>query len=204
MSVSDTYKTINGVSTGIYKDKGSKFIAAAYPVSQEDEIRSILEEVRKEHHDAKHHSYAYMLGEKGLIWRANDDGEPSGTAGRPILGRIKSYGLTNVLVIVSRYFGGTLLGVSGLINAYKTAAESALANAEIIDHVILQTYEITYPWDAMNDVMKIIKEENINQAEHHFDTGCRIVIRFRSSSAEKIKARLSRIEGLELRFLSSG
>jgi uncharacterized YigZ family protein len=204
MSVSDTYKTLNGVSAGIYKEKGSKFISAAYPVSDEDEIRSILEEVRKEHHEAKHHSYAYMLGEKGLVWRANDDGEPSGTAGKPILGRIKSYGLTNILIIVSRYFGGTLLGVSGLINAYKSAAESALGNAEIIDHVILQTYEITYPWAAMNDVMKIIKEENIIQIEHQFDTGCRIVIQFRSSSIEKIKAGFSRIEGLELRFLSAG
>lgn len=204
MSASDTYKTLNGVSEGIYKEKGSKFISAAYPVSDEDEIRAILEEVRKEHHEAKHHSYAYMLGENGLVWRANDDGEPSGTAGKPILGRIKSYGLTNVLIIVSRYFGGTLLGVSGLINAYKSAAESALGNAEIIDHIILQTYEITYPWAAMNDVMKIIKEENIIQKEHQFDIGCRIVIRFRLSSIEKIKARFSRIEGLELRFLSAG
>jgi uncharacterized YigZ family protein len=163
-----------------------------------------LEEVRKEHHEAKHHSYAYMLGENGLVWRANDDGEPSGTAGRPILGRIKSYGLTNVLVIVSRYFGGTLLGISGLINAYKSAAESALANAEIIDHVVRLTYEITYPWAAMNDVMKLIKEENIIQKEQQFDTGCRIVVQFRSSALDKINARFSRIGGLELRFLSVG
>ncbi len=204
MSLSDTYKTINGVSGGVYKEKGSKFIATAYPVSNEAEIRSILEEVRKEHHDAKHHSYAYLLGEKGLLWRANDDREPSGTAGKPILGRIKSYGLTNVIVIVSRYFGGTLLGASGLINAYKSAAESALSNAEITYKIVLQTFELIYPWSAMNDVMKIIKEENIVQKEHQFDAGCRMVIQFRSSALDRIKARFSRIEGFELRFLPVG
>ncbi len=125
---SDTFKTIKSVSTGGYKDKGSRFLAAAYPVTVEDEIRSVLDEVRKVHHSARHNCFAYVLGKDGSIWRANDDGEPSGTAGKPILGQIKSYSLSNVLIVVSRYFGGTLLGTSGLINAYKSAAASALDN----------------------------------------------------------------------------
>ncbi len=204
MESADTYKTIKSVSNGLYKEKGSKFISAAFPVFDEAEIKNIIEETRKEHHEAKHHSYAYMTGKEGKKWRANDDGEPSGTAGRPILGQIKSYGLTNVLIIVSRYFGGTLLGVSGLINAYKSAAESALANAEIIDHIIHETYEITYPYQAMNDVMKILKEENISQSDHKYDLECRILISFRSSATDQILKRFTRIEGLVWRFISAG
>ncbi|MCU0472866.1 MAG: YigZ family protein [Bacteroidales bacterium] len=200
MTSADTYKTIRLASSGVYKDKGSKFISAAYPVSEEPEIKAIIEEVRKEHHEARHHCYAYMLGKDMQTWRANDDGEPSGTAGRPILGQIRSFGLTNVLIVVSRYFGGTLLGVSGLINAYKSAAESALLNAEITDHIINESYDITYPYSAMNDVMKILKEENVIQADHTFDLECRIRIQFRKSSSEKILSRLSRIEGLKYTF----
>jgi len=200
MASDDTYKTIRMVSSGLYKDKGSKFISAAYPVSEEQEIKAIIDEVRKEHHEARHHCYAYVLGKEMLIWRANDDGEPSGTAGRPILGQIRSFGLTNVLIIVSRYFGGTLLGVSGLINAYKSAAESALSQAVITDHIISEFYDIAYPYSAMNDVMKILKEENVNQAEHKFDLECRISIQFRLSSSEKILSRLSRIEGLKYKL----
>jgi uncharacterized YigZ family protein len=202
MSENDTYKTIRSVSTGLYREKGSKFISAAWPVSDEQIIRSILEGIRKEHHEARHHCYAYQLGSREISWRANDDGEPSGTAGRPILGQIRSFGLTNVLIVVSRYFGGTLLGVSGLINAYRSAANDALGNAEIIDHIIQESYEITYPYASMNDVMKIIKEEDIAQSGHSFDLECRIVVRFRLSSREKILARFSRIEGLKYRFLT--
>ena len=203
MIISDSYKTIRSVSRGIYKEKGSKFVSEAYPAGSEPEIRLIIETVKKNYHDAKHHCFAYLLGKEGDVRRINDDGEPSGTAGKPIMGQIRSFGLTNVLVIVSRYFGGTLLGVSGLINAYKSAAESALSNAEIIDHIIHDFYEITYPFSAMNDVMKIIKEEKINQTEHSFDLECRILIDFRSSAKEKIFARFSRIEGFEYKFLSS-
>ena len=119
---SDNYKTIKSSSEGIYKEKGSRFLAFAFPVVNQEEIKPIIERIRKEYHDARHHCYAYMIGRDRLIWRINDDGEPSGTAGRPILGQINSFGLTNILIVVSRYFGGTLLGVSGLINAYKTAA----------------------------------------------------------------------------------
>jgi uncharacterized YigZ family protein len=145
MPESDIYRTIKSISSGLYKEKGSRFISAAFPVSEESEIKNIIETIRREHHEARHHCYAYLIGAKQEIWRANDDGEPSGTGGRPILGQIRSAELTNVLIVVSRYFGGTLLGVSGLINAYRSAAESALANAEKIDHVINEFYEIYYP-----------------------------------------------------------
>jgi uncharacterized YigZ family protein len=198
---SDTFKTIKSFSSGTYKEKGSRFIAAAFPVTGEEEIRSALEETRKEHHNARHNCYAYILGRDGSACRANDDGEPSGTAGKPILGQIRSYGLCNVLIVVSRYFGGTLLGVSGLINAYKTAAGSALEGAEIIDHVIHESYEIRYPYPAMNEVMKIIKDESITQCGHVFDLECMIKISFRLSAKERILDRLSRVEGLSWEFL---
>jgi uncharacterized YigZ family protein len=201
MSDTDIYRTIRAATTGLYKEKGSRFISAAIPVSDEKEIKSVIEGIRKEHHEARHNCYAYLIGLKEDIWRANDDGEPSGTAGRPILGQIKSFGLTNVLIVVSRYFGGTLLGVSGLINAYKSAAYSALNAAEIIDHIVEESYEITFPYAAMNDVMKIIKEEGAGQADHSFNIECRIRVSFRISLREKIIARFSRIEGLKYRFL---
>ena len=130
---SDTYLTIKAFSQGLYKEKGSRFIAIAYPVSTQEEIKSILENIRKEHHSARHHCFAWMLGQNRDTFRVNDDGEPSGSAGKPILGQINSFSLTNILIVVVRYFGGKLLGVSGLINAYRSAAESALINAEIIE-----------------------------------------------------------------------
>jgi uncharacterized YigZ family protein len=202
MEESDLYRTIRAFSEGIYKEKGSRFISAAFPVSEESEIKPIIEEIHKQHHEARHHCYAYLLGTKPETWRTNDDGEPSGTAGRPILGQIRSFGLTNVLIVVSRYFGGTLLGVSGLINAYKSAAESALINAEKIDHIVHESYEITYPYVAMNDVMKIIKDEDIGQSGHSFDLECKINISFRLSSRDRILTRFSRIEDFKYKFLS--
>jgi len=204
MADSDKYKTIRGASAGFYREKGSRFVSVALPVKNENEIKIIIEGLRKEHHEARHHCFAWVLGPEGGKWRANDDGEPSGTAGRPILGQIRSSELTNVLVVVSRYFGGTLLGVSGLINAYKSAAAAAIGNAEIIDHIIYDSYEITYPYSAMNDVMRIIKEEDIVQSEHSFDLECRIIIQFRPSAKERVLTRLSRISGLFHKFLSNG
>jgi uncharacterized YigZ family protein len=200
---SDSYTTIKSFSNGIYKEKGSRFIASAYPVSDAEEIKPIIDKIRKENHEAKHHSYAYMIGHERLIWRINDDGEPSGTAGRPILGQINSSGLTNILIVVSRYFGGTLLGVSGLINAYRSAAGSALKNAEIIELTLQEYYEISYPYISMNDVMRILKEESISQSDQSFDLECRIKVNFRVSDRDKILNRLSRIEGIKYRFLDS-
>jgi len=200
---SDTYKTITSSSQGIYKDKGSRFVSIAIPVSDQEEIKPIIDKIKKEHHEARHHCYAYMIGHERLAWRVNDDGEPSGTAGRPILGQINSYGLTNIIIVVSRYFGGTLLGVSGLINAYRSAAASAIENAEIIEKTLQEYYEITYPYISMNDVMRILKEENVGQSEQSFDLECRILLNFRISFKEKILNRLSRIEGLTYRYLET-
>jgi uncharacterized YigZ family protein len=199
----DRYKTIEGPSEGLYKEKGSRFLSFCYPVSGTEEIKPILETLRRQHHDAKHHCYAYMLGQERTIWRVNDDGEPSGTGGKPILGQINSHGLTNILIVVVRYFGGTLLGVSGLINAYRTAAASAVENARIVERTLQEYYNLTFSYIAMNDVMKVLKEENVAQHDQIFDTECSIKIHFRSSAREKILARFSRIEGLAYVYLET-
>jgi putative IMPACT (imprinted ancient) family translation regulator len=144
-----------------------------------------------------------MIGHERNIWRVNDDGEPSGTAGRPILGQINSFGLTNIIIVVSRYFGGTLLGVSGLLNAYRSAAESALKNAELTEKTVNEYFEITYPYISMNDVMRILKEENIGQSEQSFDIECRIILNFRVSVKEKVLNRLARIDGLNYRYIET-
>lgn len=199
----DIYKTIKSSSEGLYKDRGSRFLSFAYPVNEPEEIKPILDKLRKEYHDARHHCFAYMLGNERSIFRSSDDGEPSGTGGRPILAQINSFGLTNVLIIVVRYFGGTLLGVSGLINAYRSAAESAILNSEIIECSLKEYYEITYPYSSMNDVMKILKEEEISQSFQSFDSICRIKISFRSASKDKIFERLHRIDGLEYVYIET-
>jgi uncharacterized YigZ family protein len=200
---SDTYKTLISSSQGMYKEKGSRFISFAIPVSYQEEIKPIIDKIRKEHHEAKHHCYAYMIGHERTIWRVNDDGEPSGTAGRPIMGQINSYGLTNIIIVVSRYFGGTLLGVSGLINAYRTAAASAIQNAQLTERTVQEYYEITYPYISMNDVMRTLKEENLGQSQQSFGLECKILLNFRLSSREKIINRLSRIDGLKYRYIET-
>jgi uncharacterized YigZ family protein len=200
---SDTYKTIKSASQGIYKEKGSRFFSFAVPVSDQEEIKPLLDKIKKEHHEARHHCFAYMIGHERNIWRVNDDGEPSGTAGRPILGQINSFDLTNIIIIVSRYFGGTLLGVSGLINAYRSAATSALLNADITERTLQEYYEITYPYISMNDVMRILKELNLGQSEQSFDLECRILLNFRVSVKEKVLNRLSRIDGLKYRYIET-
>ena len=199
----DTYKTIKSPSKGIYKEKGSRFLAFAFPVVGQDEIKPVIDGIRREYHEARHHCYAYMIGKDRLIWRTNDDGEPSGTAGRPILGQINSSGLTNILIVVSRYFGGTLLGVSGLISAYKTAAADAIENAEIVERTLHEYYEIVFPYSSMNDIMKILKEEDVGQSEQLFELECSITINFRVLARDKIISRLSRIKGLESKYLET-
>lgn len=200
---SDTYLTIKSSSQGIYKEKGSRFVAFAFPVSDLVEIKPIIDKIRKKNHEARHHCYAYMIGHERTNWRVNDDGEPSGTAGRPILGQINSFGLTNIIIVVSRYFGGTLLGVSGLINAYRSAASSAIQNAEITEKTLNEYYEIIYPYVAMNDVMRILKEENAGQSDQSFDLECRILLNFRVSDKEKILSRLSRLDGLKYKYIET-
>ncbi|HEX2970112.1 MAG TPA: YigZ family protein [Bacteroidales bacterium] len=199
----DKYKTISSFSQGLYKEKGSRFIAMAYPVREQSEIKPILDRLRKEHHEAKHHCYAWMLGADRTNYRVNDDGEPSGTGGKPILGQINSAGLTNILIVVIRYFGGTLLGVSGLINAYRSAAADAIKNNRITDQTLQEYYEIIFPYTSMNDVMKILKEENMGQSDQHFDIECKMKINFRASSRDKIIERFTRIEGLIYTYLET-
>ena len=157
----DTYQTIAVPAEGIFKDKGSKFIAYIFPVNSEAEIKEIIVKLKKEHHTARHHCYAYRLMPDKSVFRSNDDGEPSGTAGKPILGQIQSNDLTDVLIVVVRYFGGTLLGVSGLIKAYKSAALDAINNSEIIIKTINETIEITCTYEQLNNVMRIVKQENL-------------------------------------------
>jgi len=193
---SDTYLTIKAFSQGLYREKGSRFIALAWPVKNQEEIKSILENIRKEHHSARHHCFAWMIGHERQMFRVNDDGEPSGSAGKPILGQINSYNLTNILIVVARYFGGKLLGVSGLINAYRSASESALKNAGIIELCNKDYYELRFPYSAINDVMKVIKDEEAGQSEQIIELECRIIINFRTSSRERILNSLSRIGGL--------
>lgn len=205
MLFSDTYKTIAAESKGLFKDRGSRFIAIARPVSSQEEIKIILEELRREYHDARHHCYAWMLSPDRQAWRVNDDGEPSGTAGRPILGQINSRELTNVLIVVIRYFGGTLLGVSGLINAYRSAADDALTHAEIIEKHVTETWQVTFPYTAMNDVMKVLKDDGCSQHSHNYSgEECSAEISFRASHTDKVTERLRKIPGVILTWLRTG
>ncbi len=199
----DAYKTIKSPSRGLYKEKGSRFISFAFPVVNTDDSRILIDNSRKDYHDARHHCYAYMLGKERNTWRINDDGEPSGTAGKPILGQINSAGLTNILIIVIRYFGGTLLGVSGLINAYRTSAADAIINAEVIERNLHDFFELTFPYTCMNDVMKILKEEEAGQSGQRFELDCSLITDFRTSGTDRIISRLTRIEGLQYRHIET-
>jgi len=192
----DKYLTINAPSEGLYKEKGSKFIAFAVPVSNVEQIKTILEEKRKEHHDARHVCYAYILGVDKADYRSNDDGEPSGTAGRPILGSLLSAGVTNVLIAVVRYFGGTKLGTSGLINAYKVASADALENAEIVEKTVDEEIHISFDYLVMNDVMKIIKDVAPQVMSQQFDNNCNMVLSIRKGDAPNLIERLKKVESL--------
>lgn len=193
-----SYKTIKKRGEGLFKDKGSKFIALAIPVETEEEVKSALEEVRNAYHDARHHCYAYRLGPLMDIYRANDDGEPPSSAGKPILGQIRSYELTNILIVVVRYFGGTLLGVGGLINAYKTAASQAIEDTKIIEHELHDYYDIFFEYPDMNDVMRILKEETMQQVDQAFDTSCRITIKVKRGFRGKVFTRLDLLDSCKI------
>jgi len=204
MMFSDTYKTIESEAQGLFRDRGSRFIAIAIPVTSQEEIKTRLGELRKEYHDARHHCYAWVLSPDRQSWRVNDDGEPSGTAGRPILSQINARELTNILIVVIRYFGGTLLGVSGLINAYRSAASDALDNAMVIERHLVERWLLCFPYSAMNDVMKVLKDEECGQADHNY-TGdqVEIGISFRASRSEHVTGRLGKISGLTLKWLAT-
>ncbi len=197
----DTFKTISCQSEGLFKDKGSKFIAYAFPVSTEDEIKEIIQHLKKEHHSARHHCYAWRLGHEKLHFRANDDGEPSSTAGKPILGQIQSFDVTNILIVVVRYFGGTLLGVSGLISAYRNAAIDAINQSEIIEVLVEQKIKLEYGYEVMNDVMKILKEEKLPQLDSLFDLNCMITTSVRISNLDRTLEELAKIEGIRISLI---
>ncbi len=194
--MSDTFRTIASSSEGSYKEKGSKFLSFAFPVKNVDEINQILAQYRKQYYDARHICYAYMLGNAKNEWRANDDREPSGTAGRPILGQINSFELTNVLVIVVRYFGGILLGTGGLITAYKEASMDALEQANIVEQTIDEVFTVGFDYLLMNEVMRVIKEINPLVLDQSFDNMCSMKLSIRQSDAEKLKSKLGNIIGV--------
>jgi len=194
----DIYKTISNPSEGLFKDKGSKFISFAFPVNSEEEIREIIQTIKKDHHSARHHCYAWRLGHEKLLFRVNDDGEPSSTAGKPILGQIQSFDLTNILIVVVRYFGGTLLGVSGLIHAYRNAATDAINQTEIIEKFVEQQLNLEFGYEAMNDVMRIFKNDNLQQIDPQFNIQCTIKVNIRLSELDRLEDEFMKIEGLKI------
>jgi uncharacterized YigZ family protein len=198
MEHNDTYLTISSNAEGIFKDKGSKFIAYAYPVHTEEQIKVLVQNIKKEHYSARHHCYAYRLGYKGENFRANDDGEPSGTAGKPILNQLLSANLTNTLIVVVRYFGGTLLGVSGLINAYKHATIDALQHATIISEIIENLYHLEFEYPLQNAVMRVIKDENLTVLKTNYETNCLLEVSIRLNKTDIALNKFSKIEGLKV------
>lgn len=196
--MTDTFKTISLPSEAVYTEKRSKFIAMTFPVTDTDEIKKILEDCQKKYYDARHVCYAYMLGHERKDFRANDNGEPSGTAGRPILGQINSKELTDILVVVVRYFGGIKLGTSGLITAYKTAAAEAIANAEIIEKTVDASISFGFEYPFMNDVMKIVKDEAPQIVSQSYDTDCFMTLSIRMSQMERLKEKLQKVETLRI------
>lgn len=183
--MNDSYKTIAHDSTGEFKDRGSKFMAYATPLSIETDFPLFLEKIKKLHPKARHHCFAWRVGMDGNSFRANDDGEPTGTAGRPILGQIDSFGLTNISIVVVRYFGGTLLGTSGLINAYRESAAEALRQAKTVNKILEDVFEIRFEYDKMPDVMNALKRININVLSQQFDTSGVVTISIRQSEADE-------------------
>ena len=182
----DVYYTVEKESQGYFKDKGSKFYAFAFPVQNENEVKEILDRLKKEHHSARHHCYAWRMGTEEITFRANDDGEPSSSGGKPILGQLQSFNVTNILVVVVRYFGGTLLGVSGLINAYRSAASSALEAAEIVQKVIEQKIILEFTYNELSEVMNVIKHENLTVIQTRFEEKCSLILSVRKSDYEKM------------------
>jgi len=190
----DRYRSIEAPSNGSYRDLGSRFLAFAYPVESEAEIKEKLASLKKEYFDAKHHCYAYRLGLTGERWRANDDGEPSSSAGRPILGQLLSNDLSDILVVVVRYFGGTKLGIPGLIKAYKSATSDALSKAVTIEKTACQTWRVTFGYESMNEVMKCLKDLKIETLSQKMDSSCSFVIRVPLLQVSEIEERLSSFE----------
>jgi uncharacterized YigZ family protein len=200
MLFDDTYKTIEQPTEGIFRDRGSKFLAYAYPINSENDIRGIVANLKSEHPKANHHCWAMRLSIDRSVFRVNDDGEPSGTAGRPILNTLLSRDLTNLVVVVVRYFGGTLLGVPGLINAYKVATEEALNQATIVHKTVNDIYTISFDYLQMNDVMRIIKDDNLAILHQQFDNDCRVQVSIRKTQVEQTLFKISKVSGAAAKY----
>jgi len=198
----DTYKTIDVPSKGgLFKDRGSKFYGYTYPISSEDEVKPIIEKLKKEHHTARHWCYAWQLGTDKIRYRANDDGEPSNSAGPPIYGQIQAFGVTNILVVVVRYFGGTKLGVGGLMNANKTGSKLALEASAIIEKTIDRVFQITFQYKDMNKVMRIVKEKQLNITHQKLELDCQYIIPVRKKNADQVFEIFTNIFGVKIKEL---
>jgi len=196
----DTYKSITEASEEvIFKDKNSKFYGYAYPIKSEDEVKDIIDELKKKHHQARHWCYAWQLGKEEHQFRANDDGEPSNSAGMPIYGQIQSFDVTNILIVVVRYFGGVKLGVGGLINAYKTAAQMALENSNILKRTIDELYVLKFDYPEMNVVMRIIKEHNLNVIDQKLALDCQVFFSVRKKDSQNIFEKLEATYKVEIK-----
>lgn len=195
-----TYKTIADRAEGFFKDRGSKFLAFAFPVTNEVEIKNYLDLLKKEYHDARHHCYAWKLGVHSQNFRANDDGEPSNSAGKPILNQLEKADLTNVLLVVVRYFGGTLLGVGGLITAYKTASMDCLNKCKIITRHIQKTYLIEFEYPLMNEVMKAVKDLNLETYDQEFEISCSLKLRVNLELEKSLIRKLEAIQGCSFKI----
>jgi uncharacterized YigZ family protein len=203
MLFDDIYKTIEITGQGLYKEKGSRFISFAIPVSSEADVKKELDTLRNKYHDARHHCYAYVMGFDKNASRANDDGEPSGTAGKPILGQIVAADLTNTLIVVIRYFGGIKLGVSGLIQAYRTAAKEAIGQTSIISRIVSDKYELEFSYTTMNDVMRIIKEESCTILSTQFDLENKITIIVRKRDSNHVYEKFTKLNTLRIKYLDT-
>ena len=197
LSVSDTYRTFSKEGRGFLKEKGSKFIAVGIEVHNEEDIKAALEKIRIEFHDARHHCYAWRLGPEGKAFRANDDGEPSNSAGKPILGQLIKYDLSNCLIVVVRYFGGVKLGVGGLISAYKGAAEDCINEGEIIERQITEDLRILFSYELMNDVMQLVNKLDLNVVARKFENSCELIVRTRLSEKIRICEAVDKVYGAE-------
>lgn len=201
MAEPDQYKTIKEPSEGAYKEKGSKFFAFAYPIYTEEAFKAHLNELKKQYHDARHHVYAFRLGADQKTYRTSDDGEPANSSGPPVLGQIKSYGLSNIMIVVIRYFGGVKLGIPGLINAYRSAAADAIEHATIITKTEKKTVRIQFEYPDMNNIMRIIKAQNLEVTKQDFQLSCLIELAVRKRDAEQVAERVSKLEKVTAEIL---
>lgn len=199
--ITDRYKSIAAPSEGLFKDNGSRFIAFAYPIDSADEVKPLVDALKKEYHDARHHCFAYRVGPTGETFRSSDDGEPSGSAGRPILGQIDSAGLSDVLVVVVRYFGGIKLGIPGLIRAYKSSTADALAAATIVEKTARKPFRVEFGYLSMNPVMKVLKDMGLPQEGTSFGESCSLTTRVPLSEVDAFESRMENIEDCKTQII---